>query len=170
MDFYVIPTLTFRLLYVFVVLDHSRRKIVHIAVTQQPTMVWTAQQLREAKAEQARNRHMLGEGYEEKDLVCCQADGRQFVINNFSSAFRDFVSQAGIGHVRFHDLRHFHATALMSANIHPKVVSERLGHSSIGITLDLYSHCLLNMQEEAARRIDQLFQNAGHRDSSEEIS
>ena len=48
MDFCVIPTLTFRLLYVFVVLDHSRRKVVHFAVTKQPTMAWTAQQLREA--------------------------------------------------------------------------------------------------------------------------
>ena len=48
MDFCVVPTLTFRLLYMFVVISHARRKIVHIAVTQQPTMAWTAQQLREA--------------------------------------------------------------------------------------------------------------------------
>ena len=56
--------------------------------------------------------------------------------------------------VRFHDLRHTHATQLLKAGVHPKVVSERLGHASIGITLDTYSHVMPGMQEEAAERID----------------
>jgi integrase len=56
--------------------------------------------------------------------------------------------------VRFHDQRHTHATQLLNEGVHPKVVSERLGHSNIGITLDTYSHVLPGMQEEPAQRVD----------------
>jgi integrase len=56
--------------------------------------------------------------------------------------------------LRFHDLRHAHATHLLASNIHPKVVSERLGLSKVGITLDLYSHVLPGMQEDAVAKID----------------
>jgi integrase len=56
--------------------------------------------------------------------------------------------------VRFHDLRHTHATLLLRQGVHPKIVSERLGHSTVGITLDTYSHVLPGMQEEAARKLD----------------
>ena len=51
-------------------------------------------------------------------------------------------------------MRHTHATQLLRAGVHPKVVSERLGHASIGITLDVYSHVMPGMQEEAAEKID----------------
>lgn len=57
--------------------------------------------------------------------------------------------------IRFHDLRHIHATILLSKRISSKVVSERLGHSTIAITLDTYFHVLPNMQEEAAKKIDE---------------
>jgi integrase len=56
--------------------------------------------------------------------------------------------------VRLHDQRHTHATQLLKHGVHPKVVSERLGHANIGITLDVYSHVLPGMQEDAARRVD----------------
>ena len=62
--------------------------------------------------------------------------------------------------VRFHDLRHAHATHMLAAGVHPKVASERLGHSRVGITLDLYSHVLPGMQEDAAARVDEAFQIA----------
>ena len=62
--------------------------------------------------------------------------------------------------IRFHDLRHAHATHMLSAGVHPKVASERLGHSKIGITLDLYSHVLPGMQEDAAARVDAAYQIA----------
>jgi integrase len=55
--------------------------------------------------------------------------------------------------IRFHDLRHTHATMALQSNVHPKVVSERLGHSSISLTLDTYSHAIPAMQEEAAERV-----------------
>jgi integrase len=56
--------------------------------------------------------------------------------------------------IRFHDLRHTHATQLLSNGVHPKMAEERLGHSSVGITLDLYSHVLPGMQEDAAAKVD----------------
>ena len=56
-----------------------------------------------------------------------------------------------------HDLRHAHATLMLLQGVHPKVVSERLGHASVGITLDTYSHVLPSMQSEAVRAFDQLF-------------
>lgn len=59
--------------------------------------------------------------------------------------------------VRFHDLRHTHATLMLAQGVHPKIVSERLGHASNGITLDTYSHVLPNLQEEAAGQLDSLF-------------
>lgn len=63
-------------------------------------------------------------------------------------------------HVRFHDLRHSHATWLLKSGVHPKVVQERLGHATIGITLDTYSHVLPSMQVDAARKIDDLLRSA----------
>lgn len=59
--------------------------------------------------------------------------------------------------IRFHDLRHIHVTMLLQNGVHPKVVSERLGHSQIGITLDIYSHVLPNMQKEAVEKSDKMF-------------
>ncbi|MFY9819560.1 MAG: tyrosine-type recombinase/integrase [Pseudolabrys sp.] len=71
-------------------------------------------------------------------------------------AFAAFVRACGLKRVRFHDLRHSHATHMLAAGIHPKVASERLGHSKVGITLDLYSHVLLGMQGEAATQVNAL--------------
>jgi integrase len=63
--------------------------------------------------------------------------------------------------IRFHDLRHTHATLMLGAGVHPKVVQERLGHTSIQITLDTYSHVMPGMQADAAARIGTLvFGNA----------
>jgi integrase len=78
-----------------------------------------------------------------------------WVINGlFSTAFAAFVRRSKLPHVRLHDLRHSHATQLLLQGVHPKVVSERLGHSRVGITLDTYSHVLPGMQEDAAEKID----------------
>ena len=56
--------------------------------------------------------------------------------------------------MRLHDLRHSHATHLLAANVHPKIVQERLGHANIAITMDLYTHVMPGMQDEAASRVD----------------
>jgi integrase len=62
--------------------------------------------------------------------------------------------------IRLHDLRHSHATHLLAAGAHPKIAQERLGHSSVGITLDLYSHVLPGMQAEAVAKVDAALQAA----------
>ena len=71
-----------------------------------------------------------------------------------SHALGDVLRKAGLPHIRFHDLRHTHATLMLSQGVHPKIVSERLGHSSITITLDTYSHVLPGLEEAAAERFD----------------
>jgi integrase len=60
--------------------------------------------------------------------------------------------------IRFHDLRHTHATQLLLAGVHPRIAQERLGHSTVALTLDLYSHVTATMQEDAAAKIDAAFQ------------
>jgi len=71
-----------------------------------------------------------------------------------AAAFSNLLKRAGFPKVRFYDMRHGHATQLFVQGVHPKVVSERRGHSSIGIALDTYSHVLPGLQEEAARKVD----------------
>lgn len=110
--------------------------------------------LRRHKAEQAKERLLLGPGYQDNGLVCAQPDGQPWRPDALTNAFAYLVRKAGVPPVRFHDLRHSHATLLLRQGVHPKVVSERLGHATVGITLDTYSHVLPGMQEEAARKLD----------------
>jgi integrase len=67
----------------------------------------------------------------------------------------------GFPRVTFHGLRHTHASHLLKTGAHPKVVRERLGHSTIAITMDLYSHLMDGMETSAAAQIDELFRQAG---------
>ena len=69
-------------------------------------------------------------------------------------ALQRVLERAGLPHIRFHDLRHTAATLLLSRGIHPKIASEILGHSTVAITLDLYSHVTSNMQQQAAQVMD----------------
>ena len=69
--------------------------------------------------------------------------------------FKPLLKHAGLAQIRFHELRHTCATLLLLKNVNPKVVSEMLGHASIAITLDTYSHVLPNMQNEAAKAMEE---------------
>ena len=71
--------------------------------------------------------------------------------------FRSLLEDAGLPQIRFHDLRHSAATIMLSMGVHPKVVQELLGHSSISMTLDTYSHMLPSMQQEAMDKLNGLF-------------
>ena len=86
------------------------------------------------------------------DFVFCHSDGSPLDPDQVSKKFKKFATEAGVGKLRLHDLRHTHATLLLSENVNLKVTSERLGHSSIAITGDLYSHVQPTVQEEAAQR------------------
>ncbi len=70
------------------------------------------------------------------------------------------IRRTDLPQIRFHDLRHTHATQLLRQGVHPKIVSERLGHSKVGLTLDTYSHVVPGMQEEAAQKIDAVLGSA----------
>jgi integrase len=85
--------------------------------------------------------------------VALREDGNQWIPLKLTSAFRTFALQHHVG-IRFHDLRHSHATQLLASGVHPKVAQERLGHSSIAMTIDLYSHILPGMQEQAVGLVD----------------
>lgn len=110
--------------------------------------------LRRHQAAQVEQRLRVGPAYRDLDLVLATKHRDPWKANSIQTIFQAIVRRAGIGHVRFHDLRHTHASQLLRLGINPKVVSERLGHSTIGITLDTYRHVMPGMQEEAARRID----------------
>lgn len=112
--------------------------------------------LRRHRVVQAEQRLRAGPAWEDHDLVVTTATGRP-LVNNLRRDFRALLASAGLPPVRFHDLRHSHATWLLAQGVHPKVVSERLGHSQVGITLNIYSHVLPAMQREAAEKLDRLF-------------
>ena len=71
----------------------------------------------------------------------------------FSRAFEKHVRDAGLPQIRLHDLRHTHATLALQAGVHPKVVQERLGHATVAITLDTYSHAIPALEHDAAAKI-----------------
>jgi integrase len=73
--------------------------------------------------------------------------------------FRPLLEQAGLPRIRFHDLRHTAATLLLGKGINPKIVSEMLGHAQVAITLDIYSHVMPHMQEQAAAAMDSLLED-----------
>jgi integrase len=95
--------------------------------------------------------------WNELDLVITRDDGTPVNPDTLSSGWYRFCRKQGLPHVRFHDLRHAHATLMLLQGVHPKIVSERPGHASVGITLDTYSHVLPSMQSEAVRAFDALF-------------
>jgi integrase len=102
----------------------------------------------------------LGGAYQDLGLVCAAADGSHQQPDSFSKRFHLFLSAMQLPKIRFHDLRHSHATHLLRQGVHPKIVSERLGHSSITITLDTYSHVVPGLQEDAARQLDRVLRKA----------
>jgi len=120
------------------------------------------QALRRHLLGQSRDRELLGTGYSDGDLVCARADGLPISPDNLTRDFTSLLKKHGLPPIRLHDLRHTHATLLLQGGINPKVISERLGHSTVRITLDVYAHSLPSMQEEAARRFDGLLTQGGY--------
>jgi hypothetical protein len=92
----------------------------------------------------------------ETGLVFTEENGEAWHPEVVSRVFRRAVKRSMLPAIRLHDLRHTHATLALRAVIHPKVVSERLGHATVSITLDTYSDAIPEMQEEAAARIAEL--------------
>lgn len=110
----------------------------------------TVAALRHQKAAQAERRLAKGADYDDGGWVCAAEDGRWLIPDVLSHRFGAFLAEAGLRLVRFHDLRHTHASLLLAGGSHPKVVQERLGHSSATITMDIYSHVIQSLKDEAA--------------------
>ena len=117
-----------------------------------PSSVLVLKALRER---QKADRVFLGYQVIEDSPVFCYRKGSPMLPRAFSGAFRKIMLRAGLEGYRLHDARHAHATLMLRQGVHPKVVSERLGHARIGITLDTYSHVTPGLQEAAALRFEE---------------
>jgi integrase len=123
------------------------------------SIVLTDDAIRELKAHRKRQlqeRLLMGEAYQDHGLVFCKEDGTPLDPREFTKRFQRHLEKAGLPKVRLHDLRHTHASLLLARGVHPKIVQERLGHSSITMTLDLYSHLVPGLQEAAAATLNGL--------------
>jgi integrase len=133
----------------------------------------TVSVLREHREKQALERAMLGIPLKDDDLVFSQLNGKPLLPNTVTHAWIKLVRRTGLKGIRLHDARHTHASLMLKQGIHPKVVQERLGHSSIHITLDTYSHVAPGLQEAAAARFDQAFiarYNGQEKEADEKIT
>jgi integrase len=126
------------------------RRGVHLA----PAVVT---RLREHHARQAEERRFAGENWTDQGLVFTTLRGGPVEHSTVTYAFGRALSNAGLERIRIHDLRHTAATLLLKRQVHPKVVQELLGHSSISLTLDTYSHVVPSLHAEVAGHMQALF-------------
>jgi integrase len=112
------------------------------------------EELRRHKAAQAEEQLRIGIRPDGDSFVVAQADGNPLKPISLTHEWTRQIRKTALPQIRFHDLRHSHATQLLAAGVHPKIASERLGHSTVGITLDLYSHVMPGMQANAAEQVD----------------
>jgi integrase len=108
-------------------------------------------------------KRMLAEGHTGGPFFCDTKGGYLRRSNFLRDSFEKIIARAKLPPIRFHDLRHTCATLLLLADINVKVVSERLGHAKIQITLDTYSHVLPTMQKAAADKLDRMFGGMGRK-------
>lgn len=126
-----------------------------------PSLV--VEELRQHRLRQTEALLKLGVRQSDHYHVVTRPDGEPLQPRSVTHAFEIFLGRRGLPRVRFHDLRHSHATHLLASGVHPKIAQERLGHSSVAITLDLYSHILPGMQADAAGRVDLVVRDAINR-------
>jgi integrase len=117
------------------------------------------EELRRRKREQAEALLALGVRQSERTLICARASGEPLAPVALTHLFTRLINSLkdDLPVLRFHDLRHTHATQLLLAGVHPRIAQERLGHSTVALTLDLYSHVTATMQEDAAQKIELAF-------------
>ena len=116
--------------------------------------------LHRIRGEQMVSEIELGPAWEHAGFVFTRLDGMPLDPAKVTKEFTRVIRTLGLGRVRFHDLRHTHASLMLQAGIHPKIVSERLGHASVSITMDVYSHVLPGLQEDAVHRFSKLLTGA----------
>ena len=120
-------------------------------------------ELRRHRVAQAEGLLAAGVRLTDDHHVVAREDGQPLQPRSLTHAFVKFVRGHGLAPIRLHDLRHSHATHMLASGVHPKIAQERLGHSSVSVTIDLYSHVLPGMQAEAVSRVDAVLQDALNR-------
>jgi len=118
--------------------------------------------LRQHRDEQRAACALLEKALTDEDYIFSHPDGAPLDPSTVSHAFSKILRQAGLPCMPLHSLRHTHATFLLQAGVHPRVAMERLGHSSIRVTLDTYSHVIGGLQEAAAQRFDDFVSSKGN--------
>jgi integrase len=113
----------------------------------------TVSNLKQHRKRIASNRLKQGPAYLDSDLVVSTSTGKPINPRNVLRTFYSLIVKANLPKIRFHDLRHTHASLMLQQGENIKLISKRLGHSSVKITLDTYSHVLPNMQQEASNRL-----------------
>lgn len=122
-----------------------------------PMPLSVMQAIRRHRIQQNKERLKLGAAWHQNELVFPSEIGTPLNPPNVTRHFKKMLEKAEIRtSIRLYDLRHTHATLLLQAGINPKIVSERLGHSSVVLTLDVYSHVLPNMQQDATDQLEQM--------------
>jgi integrase len=121
---------------------------------------FVVEELKAWRLRQAQELLQLGIRQTSGTLICAREDAQPLQPRSLTHSWDQFVRDKALPRIRFHDLRHAHATHLLASGVHPKIASERLGHSNIGITLDLYSHVIPGMQEDAVARVDEAVRQA----------
>lgn len=119
--------------------------------------------LAKAKLDYFNEKAAFGSGFCDLGYVIHNTDGKPYHPDSLTKKWARFVETNGLEYIRLHDLRHTNATAMMQAGVNAKVVSERLGHADVKITLDTYTHVLPTMDEDAAGKLDSIiFDKAGN--------
>jgi integrase len=118
-----------------------------------PVTLQTVALLERHRTEQKKQRLASGADWVDNGLIFCGPTGQPMRQDGFRKAFRTVLRRAGLPPIRMYDLRHTMATLALLAGVHVKVVSERLGHSTVALTLDVYSHVLEGMQESATAKL-----------------
>jgi integrase len=121
----------------------------------------TVAALREHKERQAEDQAEVGPGWQDSGLVFTRPDGAPIHPDLISDWFERLAREAGLPKIRLHDVRHSYASAALAAGIPAKIVSERLGHATIQITLDTYSHVLPGLDAQAAETVARLILGDG---------
>jgi integrase len=117
--------------------------------------------LKAHQARQAEEKTIVGSGYQDSGLVFTMPDGSPIHPQRISAWFLQHTRAAGLPRIRLHDVRHSYATAALAAGVPPKVISQRLGHATIAITMDTYSHVIPGLDEQAAETVARLILGDG---------
>jgi integrase len=117
--------------------------------------------LRWHRAHQAQEKLLLGEAYNDQNLVFCKPDGSPLHPPSFPRHFKAMLRQAGLPPIRLHDARHTFATIVLELGESPKTVQAMLRHSTVAMTLDIDSHVSLELEKRAASRLNAALTGGG---------